>query len=543
MSSPRHWLRAWVATEPGPRPARTPARARLKVESMEDRTVPSSLRGVVFDDENHSGTPDAGEGGHPGWTVFLDVNRNGVFDDAVETSTVTDAAGSYTFDTTNEVPAFVNSTTGEEYDLVGIVQPVGAGGRYMNTTPTLSYAIRNSDTEPPVERNFGAYLESFADAAVQPVGPEAAVNVATAGVQGRAAVAADALGNYVVVWSSLDNLTSTIRARLFYANGTPQDPSPAGEFDVGTSNRNAANNHPPLHVDMTADGRFVVAWSSYNSTTKTSSSFVRVFGADGSGGPAVTVSVGDATHTSTVRGVGVADDGRFAVLFKLGTAKRGGWQQTTYTLNVQRFQAGGALNGSAIQVTTQNLVNAVGSLAMDATGKFVVAWEDHVNGQHQVYAQRYDAAGKKLGTKLAFTAGSVLPTASVAMNASGQFVITYSTAETTSVARVFRADGTAAFAPVTVAGDAAVAIDGAGNVTFTWTYNRWSNSTPHGEIRVQRLSATGYLWEELIVNTTTQGAQSGSTVAATEAGKFVIVWEGYGPGDDSGIFMQQYQPA
>jgi protocatechuate 3,4-dioxygenase beta subunit len=56
---------------------------------------PSSISGVVFHDLHATGTQDDGDPGLSGWTVFLDVNNNGVLDPG-ERSTVTGADGSYT---------------------------------------------------------------------------------------------------------------------------------------------------------------------------------------------------------------------------------------------------------------------------------------------------------------------------------------------------------------------------------------------------------------------------------------------------------------
>ena len=42
---------------------------------------------------------------------------------------------------------------------------------------------------------------------------------------------------------------------------------------------------------------------------------------------------------------------------------------------------------------------------------------------------------------------------------------------------------------------------------------------------------------EFRVNTTTTGAQSFVVAAMAPDGRFVLVWSGVGPGDDSGIFM------
>ncbi|MBX9580312.1 MAG: putative Ig domain-containing protein [Gemmataceae bacterium] len=56
---------------------------------------PASVGGVVFRDDNGNGTQQAGELGLPGWTVFVDRDRDGRRS-AGEWAAVTDAAGAYT---------------------------------------------------------------------------------------------------------------------------------------------------------------------------------------------------------------------------------------------------------------------------------------------------------------------------------------------------------------------------------------------------------------------------------------------------------------
>ena len=50
---------------------------RLALEPLEDRTVPSTIQGTVFDDVNANGARDGGEPGLAGVSVFLDSNGNG----------------------------------------------------------------------------------------------------------------------------------------------------------------------------------------------------------------------------------------------------------------------------------------------------------------------------------------------------------------------------------------------------------------------------------------------------------------------------------
>ena len=72
-------------------------RRTLQMELLENRRVMAGdITGVVFDDANANGTDDPSENGLPGWTVFVDTNKNGAFN-AGEPTTVTDVKGRYEF--------------------------------------------------------------------------------------------------------------------------------------------------------------------------------------------------------------------------------------------------------------------------------------------------------------------------------------------------------------------------------------------------------------------------------------------------------------
>src|SRR5438309_2266331 len=114
---------------------------RLLLELLEDRTVPSTIQGTVFNDANLSHNP-TGQQGLQGWTVFLDVNQNAIIDPG-ETTTTTDGAGNYFFDTTNATPAYV--AYGDVFDHVALKLEVGTGGRYLNTTLRATDVDRTAD--------------------------------------------------------------------------------------------------------------------------------------------------------------------------------------------------------------------------------------------------------------------------------------------------------------------------------------------------------------------------------------------------------------
>src|SRR5436853_449387 len=79
-----------------PRPLARKRHFRPEVLLLEDRIVPSTLSGQVFNDSNGNGGKDGGEGGLSGWTVFLDSNHNGM-PDGGEPSTVSATNGNYSF--------------------------------------------------------------------------------------------------------------------------------------------------------------------------------------------------------------------------------------------------------------------------------------------------------------------------------------------------------------------------------------------------------------------------------------------------------------
>jgi len=379
------------------------SRTRLGVLQLEDRTVPSSVQGVMFDDANRNGAADAGEAGLVGCTVFLDVNRDGV-QNVGETSTVTDGSGAYAFDTTFETPAVVGATTGHQYDFVAIALLDGRGadglgaGRWMNTTAT--FAIVNRTTDPAAQRNFGAYFQPFAGAGVQPVGTETPASVATAGAQSNAVVAADAIGNYVVAWRTTNaDGTGTVLARVFNANGTAR----TSELVVAT-----ATGAP--EVAMSGDGsRIVVAWSSYNAITRSSSTSYRVYsGAGAAVTGAVLIGGGTATTSMSLDGVATGATGNSVVLYRTSTFNKSfGWSGPA--LKAQRYTANGSANGGAISVASPNLINGAASVAMDGAGNFVAVWDDTTSKgvSTVVNFQRYDTAGRKAGGLITVASGGL----------------------------------------------------------------------------------------------------------------------------------------
>jgi hypothetical protein len=527
---------------PQGRAARRPS--RLFLEPLEDRCVPSTIQGTVLNLGTNSGLG--------GWTVWLDLNKDRLLDPG-DPVTTTAADGNYSFDTTN-VPAAYTDSSGS-YDIVQLDLQVGTGGRWLNRYTYPTDALVNRTTTPNATQvNFG--LDFFPTAGIAPAGSESPVNVtATGAPQGYPAgtnvsVSADAIGNCVVAWQKyVTGSPGTIYARVFDADGSAR----TGEIAVGAGtvlNSTSPNLLEPM-VAMAGNGQFLVAWTGPQGIN------AQAFDAHNAAvGSTATVLAFNATTTGELSGVAADATGDFVALYNVETKKGSNWSSPT--VYAQRYTSLGAATGSAIKVAAPNLINGHQSVAMAGAGNFVVAWDDippHYSGvSGYVYAQQYTASGRTAGSRITVVDGARYP--SVAMNASGQFVVISETwvfvpvmgGRSVSSAVVYNPDGTMVGNADTVAVDdgiygqpISVAMDGAGNVTCAWTYYS-ANVYEQGQVRMRFLPAGGTQQPRTLANTTTQGARELPGVAATGNGSFVVVWEGYGAADPAGIYSQRFAP-
>src|SRR6185503_16001363 len=100
----------------------------------------------------------------------------------------------------------------------------------------------------------GVFARRF-DAGGNVLGPEFQVNVYTTGLQSGAAVAMDAVGNFVVVWQGAGAGGYAVWARRYSAGSVPA----GGEFRVNTY---TSPNVARPSVARDASGGFIVTWQS-----------------------------------------------------------------------------------------------------------------------------------------------------------------------------------------------------------------------------------------------------------------------------------------
>jgi len=227
------------------------------------------------------------------------------------------------------------------------------------------------------------FAQRFA-AAGAPLGPQFRVNTWTTFPQGDQAVAADASGTFVVVWRSdwQDGLYGGIFGRRFAGTGAPLGP----EFQVNTY---AYDNQINPSVAAGSSGDFVVVWQSYTQDGSIWGVFGQRYASSGAPlGPEFRVN----TYTTDTQGhPAVAADaaGDFVVVW-------GGYSQDGYNAGLfgQRFLGSGAPLGPEFRVNTYTTYNQyISSVAAGPSANFVVVWQSY--GQdgsgYGVFAQRFGA--------------------------------------------------------------------------------------------------------------------------------------------------------
>ena len=358
---------------------------------------------------------------------------------AIRLSTVSAAVnGSYTY-------SLLSDSTGGAFRLDGDRLVVADSDKLdFETAPAASVTVRVTD-------HAGNSVDEIIQLSIANATPEARysagdvfqVNTQTRSDQKDAAIADLASGGFVIVWTDSDFIGdgtgSSVKAQLYDASGNPV----GDEFRVNTSG-NASQERPT--VTALASGGFAVSWNDQS----------------GSGGDA-----------------------------------------SSGAVKAQIFDAAGAKLGAEFLVNTTTAgLQTEPSIAELAGGGFVISWADSPSTPgspgYEIRAQRFDAAGAKLG-------GEIMVNATTAAN------------------QTF--PSTAALA--------------GGGFVVSWTdASATGGDTSGSAIRAQMFDAAGVkVGGEFLVNTTTGGSQSSSAAAALGTG-FVIVWQ-----DGGGIQGQIFDAA
>ncbi|HUT14561.1 MAG TPA: LamG-like jellyroll fold domain-containing protein, partial [Thermoguttaceae bacterium] len=297
------------------------------------------------------------------------------------------------------------------------------------------------------------------------------------------------------------------------------------------------------------DGGFVVVWTSADQDGDGLGVFGQRFDGTGSelGGefPVNATTAGDQSRPS----VSVAGDGSSVVVWQSD-----GQDGSLTGIFGQRFDEDGTTAGQEFPVNTTALgAQAFASVAHLAGGGFVVTWSGRGDGDNLgIFGRLFDADGNPEGPEFCVntTTNTKQKLPSVTATADGGFVATwasYGASDSTDIyAQRFDATGTKLgqeFQVNTITHTqqqyATLAGNPRGGFVAVWQ-SKLQDGTGEG-IFAQRYDALGQLiGDEFQVNTTTLGDQVYPAVAFDSQGGFLIAYGGKGPGDVNGVFARKY---
>lgn len=250
-----------------------------------------------------------------------------------------------------------------------------------------------------------------------------------------------------------------------------------------------------------------------------------------------------AQFTSLAQSVATDAQGNFVVVW---TTQPGGTSRTE--VRARRFDATGAPRGPEFRVSTASVAALSPSVAMNASGEFLVVWEYSFPttryGDLDVYAQRFGPGGDKVGGEFRVNTttanGQSHPYAGMADN--GTSVVAWtSECQDPKSGKVAASDGIYAqrFGPLGAKLGAefrvndylpdaqrvpSVAMDRAGNFLVAW--QSYGQDGSDWGVYAKRYSASGAaLAGEVRVNVATAGRQVNPTTAPLPGGGFAVAWE------------------
>ena len=244
----------------------------------------------------------------------------------------------------------------------------------------VAWQTQNADGD-----SLGVQARQF-DTFGAPLGDEFQVNTYTTAAQYSPRVATDASGNFVVVWSSYVQTgedAGGIFGQRFDSTGAPV----GGEFHVNSYTTGA--QYQPA-VAMNAGGRFVVVWTSAGQDGDGYGVFAQRYDPDGSAlGGEFQVNT---TTTGNQYAPSVAMDttGTFFVVWSGGSAGSSSYD----VFGRRYGPAGNALGSEFQVNAQTGVDARLPSVATDNDGDAVVVWQQPDADGTGVYGQRFDESGQ-----------------------------------------------------------------------------------------------------------------------------------------------------
>lgn len=383
-----------------------------------------------------------------------------------------------------------------------------------------------------------------------PVGSEFQANSAVAGNQDASSVAMSGGGSFVVVWSGPQPPAGDgVFARRFDAAGAPL----GGDFKVNTDTQNLTQRLPNV-ASTSAAGAFVVVWRGSAGAYFGNAIKARRYDAAGTALDTPELDVFTSSFNETDPAVAADSSGNFVVV----------WGDASNSFNVtgRRYTSAGAPVAAAFPISGSVVGEANfarPAVARAPAGAFVVSWDSTgVDADsYAVSARLYNAAGTPVTAQFQVNTATTGRqwNSSVAIDAAGNFVVAWQDGyggPANVKARIYSSAGAPVTGEITVntaaaattTGPVSAAADDAGNFVVTWSaFGLPADSNTFNVFRRSFNSSGAPLTSQLLVNTTTTNGQFAPWVSAVRStGAFTVVWPSQTQDSDGsqGIYGQRF---
>jgi len=232
------------------------------------------------------------------------------------------------------------------------------------------------------------------------------------------AISMDPSDNFVITWQDYRNFNGDIYFQRYTSNGAALGVNTIVNTDTGS----AAQDNPSIAMDGT--GNFVIVWADNRNSNYDTDIYFQRYTSIGADLGVNTRVIDDFDFTKQwYPSIAMDATGNFVIVW---IDERNGNLDVYY----QRFTSTGTPLGINTKVNddTTSTIQTNPSIAMDATGNYIIAWHDYRNSNADIYFQSYTSNGTPLGvnTKVNDDAGIEFQyNPSIAMDAAGNFIIAW----------------------------------------------------------------------------------------------------------------------
>jgi len=301
----------------------------------------------------------------------------------------------------------VNTTTAGSQDTAAVA--VGPGGAFMVVWESQG---QDGSSDAIVARRFSS--------STSPMGGEIQINTHTLSGQDDPDIAVDSSGEYVIVWESAgqDGNNGGVFGRRVASSGSPI----GGEFAVNTQTLGAQVDAAVGRADA---GQFVVIWTSIDQDGDGGGVFGQRFSATASPQGTEFQINSFTTGVQDEAAVAMDADGEFVAVWE----SFGQDGETNGVFGQRFSSGGATLGTEfqANTETAQSQDDV--AVAYDASGGFIVTWESSLQDGDEsgIFAQRFAATGSPVGTEFQvnLTTSADQEDPAVAAGPGGDFVVAW----------------------------------------------------------------------------------------------------------------------